>query len=647
MREKDYSIIKFILFAILSVGLFYIFVATPIQTVIRERFGSLNIPVMAICVIFFHLLSICFRSIKIKISELSISLSFLIAGLFLLISYFSEQKVFDAPNHIGVDLKIPLLISVSYTVVICGLVCYSYLNSKENIFYKPGYKKISRIIIILAALFFGALAFYHQYRLNFTKNYDFYHLNSYTNSIFNLFWGQPFTETIDGIYGHYPFFYYPFLKLGSILGTRYYFKTYLLVTSSLIVFNLFIWYLILYWNVKSNFIRLLGMLLISAADISRLTGTYPMVYPHRIFPMAVTVLMVAIWYRKSRKKMISIIGYILSAFLIVWSTEYGLFSLLSWTALHCCAELQKKDRNYWKILLHLLLIPAVFVFAVLICGGLNVLHGGEMLSINHILYPIMNSQETGEAPLAKFPAAWMSIMVMLLIFLGYGLKDTILLTNYCETNDQSAACFAVSVLGLGSITYAINRPAYANFYIILPTAGLFLAITTESFLPFRAYIPTDSIKEPANHLLKKYAGMTTFCIMFLLAFITIINIPDKLEKHQFYTDTTKVNELANFIYKTKDTDALALGEGALLTYAYIGRDPGIYYYDIPNIYRVPAAGIELTEKLKQLANQSVFVSDDSLGLLPDEFLESHEEISEHKATDIILHYFIPNINYER
>ena len=270
------------------------------------------------------------------------------------------------------------------------------------------------------------------------------------------------------------------------------------------------------------------------------------------------------------------------------------------------------------------------------------LHGGEMLSINHILYPIMNSQSTGEAPLAKFPAAWMSIMVMLLIFLGYGLKDTVFFTNSCETNNQTAACFSTAVLGLGAITYAINRPAYANFYIMLPLAGLFLSITTEAFIQYRTYTPFVSEKEPPIHLFKRYTGMLTFCIMFLLAYITIINIPNKLEKHQFYRDTTKVNELANFIYKTKDSDALAFGEGALLAYAYIGRDPGIYYYDIPNIYRVPAAGIQLSEKLKQLNYSSFFVSDDAVNLLPEEFLNSHTEISEHKATDIILHYYIPN-----
>lgn len=640
MKKNEQTIIKAVLLSTVSTAIFWLILNSPVKDTIRSNFGNANLPAMAICTVIYFLLLILFRSVKFTLSKGITICFFIFVSIFLFSSYFQERKIFDAQNNVGIELQQPKIVYIPCTIAICILFIFvnsninfkhTIRNSKYSVFLSK--HRITLIITLITGLSAVGLSAYNHYSVNFTNIYNSHHLHAYINSIMNLFWGEPFSNTNGSIYGHYAFFYLPVLKMAKLIGFDNYYKVYMLTSCFLIFFTLALWCIVLMWNVKGTLLRIVGILVICSCNISRVSGIYHQTFPHRAFPIALTTFLISLWYKEKKKVKIfcpiTIIGYFICTLLIIWSTEYGIFSCVAWSALHCCSALQTPGgiKQWCKVFLYCLMIPVSFGFALLFSGILNILLGGEMISIKDFIFPLLSNnymQGMHEHDLASFPSAWMSIMVMLFILSGFGLKDTVLLKNECVNNDQSAVCFAISVLGLGAVTYAINRPAYGNFYLILPIAGLILVIFSEAYQKDQdeLYI-TERKSFSSEHIFASASGIVSSCVLFMLVMITIINIPRKFEQNSYNKNFEPVRELAYQINKTHDKNALAVGPLVSLVYSVQGQDPGIYYYDISDITFNQSAYDKLTGQLKKMSKRSVFVSYDAFRLLPKEFLSTH------------------------
>ena len=465
MSNKNRTIMNCILSSFVSVLFLYLCSASFFQPVIGKIFGITNIPAYVLSVIFFIVFFLFYEKNNKHYSSFFIRIIFLFSSVFLLLSLAFEKKDIYFP---AIELTIPTGILVS--IVAAAFICFCVMISNEKNFTRllKTSKNLSnknvKFFILLAAVLLVCISAYNQYNMDFFTYFDYYHLHAYFNSIANVFWGQPFTETVTGIYGHYAFFYYPFLKIAYHLGMHNIYKAYMFISSALVVITLLIWIRILCWNIKNSFVLLAGIFVVCYINAARLVYLTHQLYPHRSFPVAVTALMIALWYRVANKKrtLISILGYFVSMLLIIWSAEFGIFSLISWAALHICSAFQiKEKKTIGIVLLHAVAIPTIFFGAVGLCGAINVLFGGKMLSVSEFLFPLFVKEqmvELHERPLPSYPSAWMSIIFLILCYLGYGLKNTFLYTANCKKSDQTAACFSVSVLGLGTMTYPINRP---------------------------------------------------------------------------------------------------------------------------------------------------------------------------------------------
>ena len=616
--KKSNALMNCILSSTISLLFFFLCAATPLGNVISRLTGNLNLISMAMSVVLFLGLFLCLSRADLRFTPRLVIGFNATAVLFLLISMLSEERIFDAPDHVGIEHVSSLSLFLMTVIVI---VILPYLLRSET----QASKRIGRIgkpaFVCLAVLIAGLTAF-NQYMPNvFLRTYNAFHFNAYTNSIWNVFWGQPYTDTVTSIYGHYAFLYYPFLKLAWAMGHTNLFKIYLLLSAATASASVLMWAATLSVLVKKTVPRMLGLLGVGYITCARVVNIYPQMIPHRTFPIAVAALMMAIWLRCGKKGVVNLIGYLVCIVLTLWSTEFGFFATVAWSALNCCYAIQAKGARSWLAFgCYILAIPMVFMLSLLICGLLNTAFGGSMLSVRAFIFPLMSHsymQGYLEEPLAAFPAAWISIAAGLLGFLGLGLTDTVLYAGACRRNPRTAVYFGLAVLGLGSFTYAVNRPAYGNFYIMMPMMAVFMAIIAERGAGDGRALMQFPIPDNPVKLQRACLNVISVGVLTVIMLSFIVNVPAKLVQQAGYRDERPNAELMRAMIARGDGSEYAIGPGAVTAFAMMGWDPKVYFMDLPDISINPDAYEEMVRKSSELYGKNLFYSyDDYVSDIP-------------------------------
>ncbi len=630
---KNQTLQKIILASISATVFMYLSTVSVLSPLIKEAFGSINLPAFVLSIFVFITILFLLRKTNILLSGFILQAGALIISVFLLTSFMFERYVFDYATNRSIESEIPIYYLGGSTVLLSGLVYFFYkrnlklFSAKQTGFiYRAGL-----VIEIIVSIILVGLSVYHHFKnMNFLNRYNYYHLHAYTNSIFNIFWGQPFTHTITSCYGHYAFLYYPILKLAFRFGSHSLLINYMYISSFLVGITLGIWIIILHMNVKKPGIRILGIFMICYFTSARITGIYHQLYPHRTFPIAVMLLMISLWY-KFHNKIITVTGYFVSICIIIWSTEIGLIAAVSWASLHICSVLQSKFsfkkilQTLFPIFFHIAAIPLTLFSALFLCGKFNMFFGGQMIPFKDFLFPLINTNymDALEFQLDSFPSAWMSIILMFFAFLGVGLKDTVILNPDAKKNNQSAVCFAATVLGSGSLSYSINRPAYNSFFIILQFAGLFLPLTFDRFL-FAINKSFAADEKHSSELSLKF-NISYICLVVLLIIMisTIINIPYKINHDEYLKNMEPVNAIRSWIRQYKDKEAVPVSSSLSLLYAYLGWDPGVYFMDFSDIIYSEDFMNSFTETIIDLDRKYVFTTLEFRDNLPDQFLNTH------------------------
>ena len=657
MKENQ-TLIKCTITAIISTFIMYLTSVSTFSPLVKQIFGSTNIPSMAISIASSLFLLFIFRKTKFKLPSLFITSGFSVLSLFLLISFIMERKIhaYEFLHSIESEisaflLAIIVLLAGAFFALLCKQKPLWIYELNQKLRTKKGLFFILAVLILLIGI-----SAYNQYNPNFLYRDEkapgnpYFHLHAYTNSIFNLFWGQPFTETITSVYGHYGFFYYPLMKTAYKLGFHNLIKDFMFINMALVVCTLLNSICVLIRNSKNRFIQLLGITAICYFTSSRITPIYPQLYPHRTFCFSVMLLLLSLWYHSQKRQIVTAVGYFISVLMIIWSTECGIFSVITWAALHVCSIMQSKMTKKWFLIpVHFSLIPLCLITAVLFSGAMNVWMGGKMISLKDFLFPLLTKSymhDLLEYPLSTFPSAWMSIMILLIAFLGYGVKDIVFYTSEAKRSDQSAVCFAAAVLGLTFFTYAINRPVYSNFFIILPLAPIFISIIADKYLKYlNAVFNKENLKSQKD-LIKGCSALVCTFVLIILSVSSIVNIPYKLDDSAKYKDTSQIDEICKLIRSTGKEHTPGIGNPVALFYAYLGIDPEIYYMDTADFIIDDKFPEFLAESTKSLTDKSVFVSLElRFDFLPEEFLSSHT-VNLISVNDNKIYFFepIPNIS---
>lgn len=631
--------------SLLGVALLFILAATPARSFLLNLFGSVNLVSLATAAVFMLLSFAVAYPLALRRRMGSASRAGCWAGLFvsaanvvfLICSMNQEICVFDSQAKNTFLFRMPMWLR---TGMVCALAALFLFLLKGTSLLRESRSRKGGVLFASAAALLAVLTVFSCYWPNPLNGSDgnLYHLHAYFNSVYNVAQGIPFSADVGSIYGHYAFFLAPVLRLAFLLGKMDLLRVFMLLEALLQGAIVLLYAYVLKVLIQNSALRIAALFGVCFTSLSMEYGIYVQMMPHRALPYAVLAALVAWWYDKPLlRKRICVFGYFVCALLIVWSTECGVVATLAWAALSCAYVLQKKGLCSWgAVAAHLAACVASFWGALGIVQLCNLAMGGQMLSVQDFLFPLLTKsymQGYLEQPLYAGPAAWVSISAVLFFFLAKGLSSFSLFHKTSQKNARSAVCFALGALGLGTLTYAFNRPAYGNFYLTMPLMAVLLAMLAQAALPEAEATLSHGIfaKRTFSQTVTGCAGLTVLCVMGLQMLFGIANYGSRQDRRLPLKDTYSIECLTAYAVETAEnvkqlyqTDIVAMGRGAQAVYASLGWQTGAYVMDYSDITISPWQLQYADDFLGTLDGRCLLIDEDAMAIHAEANLQGYQ-----------------------
>lgn len=483
-----------------------------------------------------------------------------VATLLLIFSFYwfyTENSLFPS-GSVEEHLRHQSEISLWFWGLLAALTYFAFNQIKDF--------KLNKFSRVLICLIVSAIMGISQYCPNpFEDTFgEIYHFDAYTNSIFNIMELNAYNDVNASIYGHYGLLYYSFVKLfgGGTIGVAIAisFFTFLSAASISYALNKLL---------KNDFLFLLTELSVATAAVMVFKlGTYTQMIPHRYLFPALLIFWCTVVVIDSNKKWTEYAGWALCSLSILWNTETGLVCTFAFGALCGIRKVKSNGLNY-KIISVAFKIAASFIASIAIVNVYNVLTGGEINSIKTFIYPIMSETYNVNDLIAGVPVGPQFYIVEIIIFL-IPISMTILKlskNNYSGISKTDEIMLLSATIGLGCLTYYINRAAYANISIchfeILIILGVFCDYC------YKKSDGSSSAVTKGELLLSKTVILLLTCLSMETVIYTAINLHIK-QSTSWNMDS--LNETLEEIKNKVPEDTYAYGPGVPIIYGLLGWD---------------------------------------------------------------------------
>ena len=295
------------------------------------------------------------------------------------------------------------------------------------------------------------------------------HIHAVTNSIVNVAHFQPYNELNCSIYGHFGLIFLPFVKLfgNDLTGI-------LLSISFFTLVSFLAAFYVAHKMIRPDSIYLMALAAITGTTtIFTRRGQYFQINPLRLlFPMLMLAVIAWRTGQTVRKKILlaRILEYVCGILAVIWNFETGLFCIAVCAAVSVFRD-SYGSKPFSKKTLVLVLKAALYA-AVSLAGAYvivniyNLLTGGSMNSIKLFIYPLMSGTYDVDNLRVPLPSVRFLYFFQILLFF---LTALIMIERQWRNteNDRCAGIlrFAVSLSGLSSLIYFMNRAAYSNMSI--------------------------------------------------------------------------------------------------------------------------------------------------------------------------------------
>jgi hypothetical protein len=544
-------------------------------------------------------------------------------GVLLLIA--AGQALFFA---VGAQLETAQVGNVAYKYVwhtqpillmtllfILEAVVFFYLYSGCSFSLKDG-----RWILPVVYAVLTILIFYSMYTPNiFGRGEwgDSYHGHAYFNSIYNVYWGMPFTGELTSIYGHYALFWKLPMKL---VGGD--FKMFVLMIAALGALTHLGAFLVLHQTVKSKVMRVLGALAVSFPILGMRGGYYWQVWPHRmVFP--VIMLLFALWVFKKKKvgAVSAVVGYLICMAGVVWNTETGMILAVSWAAVHISYLFSGQDatvgRFVRRVLFHGAGVAASFLGAFGIVNLYNILKHSPANTIQEFLIPLMSDSymtDVLQLEVPMYPSAYAGELLLLLIGTAMGISAwTCFRKNKEKISWEIYLLFFLSVSALGRLVYYMNRPAYHNLDCCHFSVVILLAYLGERGLRFVKSGKLRQIKTISFGAASS-GGINIICATAVLAMSTgtILQFSQNSQIRQNFHNMNEVDSFTQTVAEQIPENTFAFGLNATEIYSYMHWNTQCFTMDFCDLFVAPESAVTLEETLKEEGIGQVFTSRASL-----------------------------------
>jgi len=443
-------------------------------------------------------------------------------------------------------------------------------NSKKKIFDAFIYTIVTANLIFIFYLYI-------------TKTYYFnyghcgWHFDAYFYPVYKVYCGQTPLIDFESLYGFYPYFLVPLLKLtGGISMLRF-----SVIMSSLLVIALLAITIVIFRFCKNKVLALTGSLAVSfiiavcpmlftlITDVDPIKSEQQLYYlqyaPHRVLFPALILLVCSIipgLKNLKAKRIMTLIGYILSTLSLLWNIDTGIVVLLAFTMSQIYMLLLKFPLSEKKLYCAAtkILLCTVFslISAFLILVLITYYRTGQILNISSIFYSQTSFYGVGFYML-RMPlwSPWLLVVILYAVFLARALgKMKFLSADDSEENiERNVLYFVIPVIGMGIFSYYQGRSHFLVFLDVMWPGILITIMLMNEYLS-----KPDSVNVEKRHFFD-VNKLKTMCITALIASLAVnyvmhAVIPSELQvaKDKVHTvETSEISTLLN-LFEAENVD---------------------------------------------------------------------------------------------
>lgn len=523
--------------------------------------------------------------------------------------------------HIKTVWEFPVWVTVGmgafFTVFLCAGLC----SRSKNLF------SVFFLILLFGLLWGVAMATVNTFRsAPHGAFYDLHHTSAYMDSIFNVYRHMGYEGGLTDQYGHYGLFFYLPLKifgcssatvaviLGILAATVYI----LCMTSFCMV-------------VRNTMLQIAVICIAGIAGLNPALGSiYWQCYPHRLVFPAITIFMITFFSRRGMKMWQYVTGCVVIALALLWNFESGIICSAAWFVYSIVFMLQKGKMTKKKLLFcGIFLLADVVVPFLLAVGSVNLYNliaaGSEakFLGVRDFVGMVVDDNYITQL---QTDLAWGNefyihkILVFLLCFC-WGIYHNRVFG--IRGNEAKANCsIAVSVMGLGLLTYYMNRTlaghALVNLFFILCLG--FIVSGAYELAVVRWNLKRSSFAGIGKAVCGLYA-----CLLLAgcgMANLTVYsNFQEKYSTGVY--DYDKFEGFVSQIGQAVPEDTWAKGEGTTAIYMELGRNNKAYEF-----------GDVIAEEMQE--HDRIFVIDRYFPSVPDDF----QMVQQFAYNDVVFGYFV-------
>lgn len=526
-------------------------------------------------------------------------------------AYLFEVKIYPYNPSLYLRHNIPFLQYLIFIILLMSIIIKLVrLNITLN-------KWIVRIFCISIV----AIAFALMYAPNIFNDTDYtlYHTHAYINSIFNVLRLSPYDDVNCSIYGHYGMIYYLPVKIISLICG----SDMMAVAIVIGIFGSISYAMILYCLRKlvgNDIVFCMVAIGLLQPVAQTLEETYYQIYPHRIF--FPTLLIFAITIEKYKNiKFSNCLNWILVTLGIVWNVEIGMVcgaALLIYNIYRIIMTCNDKTKRFKQVFYNILYLIFSFMVSYMLVNLYNIVLGASMISLKQFIYPIGSSVYSISSLMLPLPEIYGGYILVLIVFLSmlfFAIFHSFINRGNEKTLVKMEILLLISTMGLGTMTYFMNRTAYANLAIVhfelMIILGFFIDKICLHFKDWKAlYKEIKSSK--SRFIANKWniiLGYTVVMITTCIVAASFSYIGTNIERRAGTTwRTQELEELYSEIDKNIPENTVAFGKGVPELFGGMNRKTNLYITDWSDMNRYSMNAIE--EKVSNI--DAFFAAKDSI-----------------------------------
>lgn len=478
---------------------------------------------------------------------------------------------------------------------------------------------------------------------------DHFHAHAYYNSVYNVYQGLPYTDTMTSIYGHYGLLFKIPMKL---VGGD--FRMFVLMIAALGTLAHVCAFLVLELTVESRILRALGAVAAAFPVLGMRGGYYWQVWPHRmIFPMILLLYAAILMKKQWWNRRTGLAGYLICLLAILWNTETGVILAVAWMALYISRCLAGGEWRIGRLTrtvpVHAVCVTASFFGAYGLVNLYNLSKHSPANTLGEFLIPLLSDSymvDILHLDLPMYPSAYMGVIVLFLIGTVMGISTWFYPKQ--KNEGQVQLLFFLSISALGRMTYYVNRPSYHNLDCVSLSAVILLAYLGQRGMTFVKERKWKHWEEmDLAGVVNGTLGLACAAAVLAMSTGTVLQFSQNSKIKENYHNVGELEAFVQEIAEVVPENTHGFGLNVAEIYSLLHWNTQCFTMDFSDMAVIPESLQELQEQLTEADAPYVFTSRSSLPIWERNDPETYQWFSETYELDQTFPYYEEEFQFYR